>query len=391
MDKEHLLAMIHSPEHENEYWDFKQQWYEKTQKSELARDVISFANTAHHQDCYLIIGVTDDQRVIGVEHDENRKNKQQLQNFIRDLPFAQNTFPQTDVQTYHVEGHEVDVITIFDSDQVPFFLAQPYRKGNTLGAGAIYCRNNDSNTPINATATDHEAELLWRKRFHEDMEIMDHFEYILGDYTHWEYVENNEYIGFLYKINPDYQIILKDTTTHNAMTAYSSKLDHARLVKRTVQFRYRNILIKEITSAWLNDGKLLVPVPEIATLTNFDVQYDCYYLLRHSLAYKFLYFVYDVMHTKAENDIAAFLASVVIADDHHDLTHKLDTAKQALKQGNLTLTATSSEVAELRSHMSMDFSNNNHEMQTPYLQAIIKQLKLAHYLNNLPQRLNFKY
>lgn len=223
------------------------------------------------------------------------------------------------------------------------------------------------------------------------MEIMDHFEYILGDYTHWEYVENNEYIGFLYKINPDYQILFKKTTTHDALTAYSSQENHPRLQKRNIQFRYRNILIKEITCAWLDDGQLLVPVPEQAFINNFNVQFSCYYLLRKSLAYKFLYFVYDVMHSQAEAQIAAFLNSVVIANDRQDLDKKINTAQQALKQGTLQLIATTSEVNELRSHMTMDFNNEEHEMQTPYLQNIIKQVKLAKYLNSLPAQFNFKY
>lgn len=44
---------------EDEYHDFKAQWYEQYTKSELIKDIFSFVNTSHHKDCYLIIGVND--------------------------------------------------------------------------------------------------------------------------------------------------------------------------------------------------------------------------------------------------------------------------------------------------------------------------------------------
>lgn len=122
MNVKELENIINSSEHENEYWDFKEEWYEKSKKDELLRDIISFANTAHHEDCYLIIGVSDDKNIVGVEKDENRKNKQQLQDFLRSKDFAQRTYPQTNVETLKIENHEVDVITIYNSNEVPFFL-----------------------------------------------------------------------------------------------------------------------------------------------------------------------------------------------------------------------------------------------------------------------------
>ncbi|MBO8441582.1 MAG: putative DNA binding domain-containing protein [Firmicutes bacterium] len=62
MNIKELENIINSSEHENEYWDFKKEWYEKNKKDELLRDIISFANTVHHEDCYLIIGVSDDKK-----------------------------------------------------------------------------------------------------------------------------------------------------------------------------------------------------------------------------------------------------------------------------------------------------------------------------------------
>ena len=41
--------------HEGDFWDFKQEWHQDM--SELIKDIICFANTAHSENCYLIFGV----------------------------------------------------------------------------------------------------------------------------------------------------------------------------------------------------------------------------------------------------------------------------------------------------------------------------------------------
>lgn len=242
MDINKLKKIIDSDVHENEYWDFKEKWYAK-KDNEIVRDIVSFANTAHHKDCYLIMGVSDNQEVIGVENDENRRNKKQLQDLLRKKPFAQSSYPQTNVGTFNIQRHELDVITIYDSDQVPFFLQ---KRDKNLNAGAVYCRTNDSNTPRDSTATDREVELLWKKRFHEDMDIMDQFMHLMKDRNSWEYIENNEYNGFIYKKNPDFQIILKPGEKNNRdLEAYSINQFKIAMSYQWIQFRYRTVLIKE--------------------------------------------------------------------------------------------------------------------------------------------------
>ena len=71
---------------EDEYHDFKEQWYSLNDKAELIKDIFSFVNTAHHKDCYLIMGVSDNHKTVGIENDENRLNTQKLTDFLHSLP-----------------------------------------------------------------------------------------------------------------------------------------------------------------------------------------------------------------------------------------------------------------------------------------------------------------
>ena len=63
MDIEELKSWLSKPE--DDHHDFKEHWYHKGQKPELVKDIFSFVNTAHHEDCLLIIGVNDQHKKIG--------------------------------------------------------------------------------------------------------------------------------------------------------------------------------------------------------------------------------------------------------------------------------------------------------------------------------------
>ena len=57
MEKDKLVELIESKTPESDWLDFKQKWH--SDNVELLRDILSFINTAHHKDCYLIFGIED--------------------------------------------------------------------------------------------------------------------------------------------------------------------------------------------------------------------------------------------------------------------------------------------------------------------------------------------
>ena len=67
-----LIAM----KQEGSYWDFKKEWY--TKKSDLLHDIICLSNNLVNRDCYIIIGVDqeNDYSLVDVRNDVNRKNTQ---------------------------------------------------------------------------------------------------------------------------------------------------------------------------------------------------------------------------------------------------------------------------------------------------------------------------
>ena len=49
---------------ETEQCDFKQEWHQKAE--DLIKDIVCFANTVHDKDCYLVFGISDDYKIVGM-------------------------------------------------------------------------------------------------------------------------------------------------------------------------------------------------------------------------------------------------------------------------------------------------------------------------------------
>lgn len=148
INTQELKKILAQAPKETDHWDFKQKWYSKENggNGELVLDILNFANTVHNDDCYIILGVSDDGKIVGVETDPNRKNTQKLQDLISKVDFAQNSYPKTNIETFEIDGHSLDVITIYNSKEVPYFLRKNKKRKNKaeIIAGKIYSRVGDS-------------------------------------------------------------------------------------------------------------------------------------------------------------------------------------------------------------------------------------------------------
>ena len=125
LEKEELLKLIATKEDDRH--DFKEQWYEPGQgnsdKAEMLKDIFSFVNTVHNEDCYLIFGIADGtHEVVGVENSKHRYNTQQITDWLSKLPIEPE-IPEIRIDTFHIQEHEVDVMVIQNTDNVPVFLS----------------------------------------------------------------------------------------------------------------------------------------------------------------------------------------------------------------------------------------------------------------------------
>lgn len=146
---------------EGDYWDYKQEWHKDTER--LLHDILCFANTIHNRDCYLIIGVSDDGEIIGCK-DENRVKQASILDLLSNTVFAGDITPEIKVETITIDCKEIDILTVFNSFNVPYYLKKKSRKHSNIKEGYIYTRVGDKNTPINQNANIQQIEMLWKKR-----------------------------------------------------------------------------------------------------------------------------------------------------------------------------------------------------------------------------------
>ena len=196
---------------EGSYWDFKQEWH--SNNADLLHDIICMANNLDDCDAYIIIGVTNDGDVCGVT-DINRKNQQNLIDFIKDIKFAGGIRPIIYVQGVYINNNDIDVIIIKNTANTPYFLDEPYKIGNIiLHKGYIYTRIIDTNTPKNGNADIDKIEYLWKKRFGLIGNSENRLKRILLS-KNWICEDKGEYQEHFYNENyPEIKIDINDTET----------------------------------------------------------------------------------------------------------------------------------------------------------------------------------
>lgn len=138
--------------------------YENT--AYLLHDILCMANNIADRDSYIIMGVEDKTcRVIGVEHDNGRKDSTYFNSVLKTANFFENNIPLFNLHTFIYKNHEIDVLIIKHTTKRHYFLIENYRKGKVdVRANFIYARESDSNTDIDKTASANAIKHLWEER-----------------------------------------------------------------------------------------------------------------------------------------------------------------------------------------------------------------------------------
>lgn len=199
---------------EDDWWDFKECYHED--RAALLHDIICLANNRADRDTYLILGVRDKTfEIMGVENDPQRRNQQNIVDFLSQKEFAGQIRPRVEVRTIRLEGHEVDVFIIKNSTDVPYYLIESYtdkkykpdppKKGKTVQAFHIYTRVMDNNTPIDKSADIRDVEYLWKKRFGLLQTPLEQVKILLRKPDEWAEEDSRYY----HKLFPQYTISIE--------------------------------------------------------------------------------------------------------------------------------------------------------------------------------------
>lgn len=304
-----LLELLTLPE--QEFLDFKQCYH--TNNAKLVHDVLCLSNAKTNSDRYLIFGVEDSTKnIIGIENDANRKPLSGIIDIIRNSNF--NTLPTLKLETLNIDGHEIDVLCIYNNQKRPFFLLEDKTyQGTTVRAGVIYTRDGDCNTPLDRTANMAQLQEIWQEHFGLALTPLERFLIYIEDHENWEKESTlDDAWSYYYKLFPEFRIdvVAQDETgTRVFSETQECHLYNVTLCYLSVKLAYEIFFFGDGTRYFL-------PYPEyssdlysdvIGKMANeIDFFGEFFYLLSSNLNYRLYLLFQDLMRTNVPRDIEAW-------------------------------------------------------------------------------------
>lgn len=297
MEKERLheiITLIHKKS-EGEYWDYKQEWHKDNER--LLIDILCFANTVHNKDCYLIIGAADNGDIIGLtDESPNRKNQAMVLDLLANSMFAGDYTPDISVETILIEGKEVDILTVFNSYNVPFYLKSKTKRYHTIVDGYIYSRKGDRNTSVFENSSMQQIELLWKKRLGLLSPPLEQIISRMRNKSEWQEIDSTYYNVF----NPDFKIV--EEWDEEEYRDYKREFYSYNQYNESTHYMNLNILCREtvlkgLQVVLLDSGRYKTPAPTWGFIHDpskySESLYAYKYMLKDSVDYAVQQFIYN--------------------------------------------------------------------------------------------------
>ena len=301
------ICMLIDSGREDDWWDFKREHH--NDKAALVHDIICMANNRADRDSYIIFGIGDDCEVVGVEKDESRRNQQGITDVLRSVSFAGGTRPRIEMHTLKMGIHDVDVLIVKNSFDVPYYLEKEYKdktvkneKGDHYGKVVrpyhIYTRVVDNNTEINKNADINDIERLWKKRLGILTTPLKQLQRLLSRPYDWEEEDsvyyNKQFPQFTLKNVFDRDILPEDEIPEeeNPAMYHFKQIDEGAHYGRISLYHYGTKLYS-CQSTELDGYRALIPCPEWEFIhfdENHDIGASFRYYLADSLDYELLQF-----------------------------------------------------------------------------------------------------
>jgi hypothetical protein len=283
-----LIEQLVQEEREGEWWDFKLKHHNNL--SDLLHDVLCMANILYKGDRYIIFGVSDDYKMVGINADDKRNTQADILDYFRKMRFANYNIPSMELSSHKLGGVEIDLLTISDSKNKPYFITEDVKSGkSTVRSGVIYSRLGDTNTPKDRCANPYEIEAMWRERFGLDDKASDRFMKILLDFNNWQY---DGVDSAFYDIDPDFTIVIGDSESDGGKFWWEEGLTE-RATKYYYHLKYKKVELHKVPVVRFRNENLCIPFPSIEYITyprkkdgcKTDIYCDLFYFQKNTIEY----------------------------------------------------------------------------------------------------------
>lgn len=257
-----LIEKLVKGNREGEWWDFKLKHH--INLADLLHDVLCMANILYKGDRYIIFGVNDDSEMVGINLEDKRNTQADILDYFRKMRFANYNIPSVELSTLFFNDKEIDLLTIKNSKNKPYYLTEDEKKGKTtVRSGVIYSRLGDTNTPKDRCANPYEIEAMWRERFGLNDSASKRFIDVLLDFNNWQY---DGIDSAFYDVDPDYTIKIGESETEEGKFWWEKGL-FEKTVKYYYSLIYKNVELYKIPVVRYRSENLCIPFPNIEYVT----------------------------------------------------------------------------------------------------------------------------
>lgn len=266
---------------EGEYWDFKQEHHKNN--ADLLHDILCMSNNLCGRNKYIICGVNNYYEIVGVEQQAG-KTQADIIDFLSGCKFAGDIRPEVELHSLTINKKRVDVLTVFDKSQKPYFLTENYSKGSStekvkvVRAGVIYSRVGDRNTAIDKIADLYYIEKMWRQRFGLDLPVIDKFKLLLQKPEEWSHNPadkrssesvpgisyGSDHFPLYHKFFPEFRIELSEKEDRGVGESFIYFYTNQKAYWGTAYFKYHSTIMFQLDYVCCDQGGILLPVPDTA-------------------------------------------------------------------------------------------------------------------------------
>jgi hypothetical protein len=289
-----VISQLVSTKKENDYYDFKRQWHEKT--DDLIHDIICMANVITHEgDRYIIFGIDNQFNAVGIENDENRKDQQKVICVLKDHDFNGDYRPDIEVATITLEEKTLDVLIIKDKPLKPYLLRKANKDEKIRPC--IYTRVGDTNTSIDSSADYNHIEKMFEERFGLNRNPLSRMTTYLLDYSNWEdiaYINDKNITQYYYTKFPEFTIQYFNDSTES--TEWPEEDIMGKPFKsNVVEYLFHSTVLHRSFALTSQDARLCFPKPDYCKSFHYkDIPYFVYYNCRNTITSNVKYLLNEI-------------------------------------------------------------------------------------------------
>lgn len=317
---------------EDGYWDFKREWYKDN--ADLLHDIICMANNLVNRDCYIIIGVDEenDFSFANISEDPNRKTTQNIVDFLREKKFAGGIRPTVYVQPLIFSNIMIDIIIIKNDYNTPYYLMDKYRGVN---ANSIYVRLMDTNTPKTTSADRNNVEYLWRKYFHLDSDPLERILFYLLKPEDWLPCFTEYSFSEYYRYSPEYTINANLDNSRNGYEFYLFCQADSMPHWHDITIRFHQTIIASLDGIALDGGRYFTAAPNTSFIHKNDITISYPYFVKVSLEYIVHQYYYRNRNSEEQLSHELFINCVLLFESTREKKEFEQYALQNIDRVNL--------------------------------------------------------